>query len=414
MSLATERGPSGKKAPLGLRILREFTDFPATTAIGLLWIVVYAAMALHQGTLQAGADWLRGGIQPTTAHLFGDLTSRELYEGQVWRTVTATFVHFSLIHLVLNLVGLYQLGRVVEDWHGSWRFVTLYTLIGGMGNVLAGLVRPWVPTATSAAWITPSGGGSTAIFGLVTLIGVGAWRSRTRFGDYAKGVALFLLVLNAALAVLMRRYIDNFGHAGGALVGALLGLAHPALSHEPEGRPARRAGWVGIGVLVACAAAQALADRWEVLARREAIHVVQREATVRNRLGHLELLLETTRERTRRGPAPRPVVIPRSQAARAGSRKVEEIPLSALRQVIRVALKSLDADPGDLDSGPTAGAFRQMHDLAEAAADRAPTPGGYHVFEQSWLAVHGRARAEADAALAAVQATEARAAKSRR
>ena len=403
-----------KTAPWRVRVLREFTDFPATTTIGALWVVVYAAMALHQGTPHAGADWLGGGIQTSTSHLFGDLTSRELYAGQVWRVVTATFVHFSLIHLGLNLVGLYQLGRVVEDWHGSWRFAALYAAIGGMGNALAGYARPWVFRGDEVAWITHSGGGSTAIFGFVTLIGVGAWRSKTRFGDYAKGVALLLLALNAGLAIALRKYLDNLGHAGGAIVGATLGLFQAALNHEPEGRSARRVGWIGIGVLAACAGAQGWADIAEAAAYRKALTLARLQAEEQHaefRRRNLELLRETVRERTRRGPVPVPVPLNRRKTGREGGRKVDEIPLSLLREAIFAALGSLADDHGDLDSVPTATDYSRVRKLAEKALERSPTPGQYHAFERSWEAVHARATAEVETAIRARQALQPREAK---
>lgn len=392
------------RTPMAVRILREFTDFPATTTIGALWIAVYLAMALYQGTLHAGSAWLEGGIETSTAHLFGDLTSRDLYAGEVWRTVTATFVHFSLIHLTLNLVGLYQLGRVVEDWHGSWRFVALYAAIGGVGNAIAGLARPFFPPGGEKAWLTHSGGGSTAIFGMVTLIGVGAWRSRTRFGDYAKGIALLLLLVNGVLAVVLRKYLDNLGHAGGAIVGAVLGLFQSALNHEPEGPSARRTGWIGIGVLAACAAAQGWDDRAEAQVRRRVVKAGEQEDLARRaffRQGHLQLLYGATRERTRRGPSPLPT--PRRPPRFDGGRKMEEIPLPALRETIRAALRALDADRGDLDSGPTAAAYLRIHQLGEAAIEKAPTPGQFHAFEAAWQAVHARASTEAEAARVTLQ-----------
>ena len=74
---------------------------------------------------------------------------------------------------------------------------------------------------------------------------MGAWRSRTRFGDYAKGIILFLLVLNGVIAYVLRHYLDHYGHAGGAIVGALVGLAWRAGGWDAT------AAWVG--VLVASA-----------------------------------------------------------------------------------------------------------------------------------------------------------------
>ena len=73
--------------------------------------------------------WLLLGF-PGGGDRFGDLTLRELGQGQVWRLITCNFIHFSLIHLALNLLAMYQLGSMVEEWYGSHQFVFIYALLG--------------------------------------------------------------------------------------------------------------------------------------------------------------------------------------------------------------------------------------------------------------------------------------------
>ena len=53
-------------------------------------LVVFVAMAWGQGSLQAGKDPLTGGISLLQAHRFGDQTAAEIYQGQVWRSITST------------------------------------------------------------------------------------------------------------------------------------------------------------------------------------------------------------------------------------------------------------------------------------------------------------------------------------
>ncbi len=395
------------------RVLREFTTFPATTAIGLLWIVVYVAMSAVQVVPPVQESWLGGGISSTTAHFFGDLTSAELYRGQVWRVVTATFVHYGLLHLVVNLVSLFLLGRWVEDWYGTGRFVALYVVLGGLGNTLAGLSRPFLPTiAGRDPWLNHSGGGSTAIFGLVTLLGVGAWRSKTRFGDYAKGIILFQLVVNGALAWFLRKSLDHYGHAGGAIVGALVGLADHVLSQNPEGPGSRLAGRVGALILLCCALAQGAADLREPWPRPiTPVRMVPAppppppipplpEAQRRLRVVlELELIAQAVFQRsTLDRPFP-PVTLPVQpslgrlrSAIHHGQRPIASLPPT---QILTLILPDLDAHRGDLGSGATAEPYRQMVRLAREAARRRPSTGQVRAFGLAWEAVFRRATEEA-------------------
>ncbi|MBX6312734.1 MAG: rhomboid family intramembrane serine protease, partial [Isosphaeraceae bacterium] len=256
------------------RFLRaEGRDFPATYALGAAWLAVYLAMAAWQGTFQATGDWFFGSISTATSHVFGDQTPRELAYGQFWRALTATFIHYSLLHLGLNLIGLIQFGRMVEDWYGSGPLLLLYAVIGFLGNLTSGLLKPWLKFNPT----TPSGGGSGVVVGLIALIAVAGWMSRSRFGNYVRTVMLILLALTALMGFLFKN-LDNLGHAGGALFGALAGLFHPALSREADRRFRIIAGLLGVAAILLCAGLQVRANQREaraVVAVREAGRMVE-------------------------------------------------------------------------------------------------------------------------------------------
>jgi membrane associated rhomboid family serine protease len=222
-----------------------------------LWVAVFVAMILVQGGFQQGGDLLSGGVSAATGDRFGSVTSAQVYAGQWWRALTATFIHYSLVHLFVNTAGLYQIGPLIESWYGSAAFLGLYAVLGVGGNLLAALSRPWIARQLAGLGNVhfpdyPCGGGSGVLCGLVALLAVVGWRSRSRFGDYLKAQMLGVLGFTAALGLMLPN-VDNFGHAGGAVAGALVGLTHRRLVRL-AGRPSARALGVAGGLLIAVAA----------------------------------------------------------------------------------------------------------------------------------------------------------------
>jgi GlpG protein len=65
----------------------------------------------------------------------------EVEQGQVWRLLTPIFLHFSLWHLLFNLLWMQDLGMVLEERIGTWRYagvVLLVALVSNMAQYVAG------------------------------------------------------------------------------------------------------------------------------------------------------------------------------------------------------------------------------------------------------------------------------------
>ena len=80
-----------------------------------------------------------------------------LQDGQWWRILTGAFLHGSIIHIGVNMLSLYFLGRFIEFALGPWRMLLVYMfslVASGLGVVYLG--APDVPVV----------GASGAIFGL--------------------------------------------------------------------------------------------------------------------------------------------------------------------------------------------------------------------------------------------------------
>jgi len=127
--------------------------------------------------------------------------------GEWYRLITAMFLHYGVLHLLLNMVLLWQLGRYLEDKLGPLRFLTLYLLAGLGGNVAAYLFS--APNA-------PTAGASTSIFGLVLAMIVINRRLRL---DITQLIPLLVVNLLFTFSV---PNISVPGHLGGLIVGGLV------------------------------------------------------------------------------------------------------------------------------------------------------------------------------------------------
>ncbi len=214
-------------------VVQEVRDFPATFAFCLLWVIVFGGFMgtqISSGAHPSWQKWLFFGIG--NGHRFGDLTLEDLGAYEYWRLITSTFIHFSLIHLVLNTAAMYQIGTLVESWYGTPQSIFIYGVTGGVGNLISALIRYEIGSNPHIH----SGGGSVVIMGLVGLCAVAGLRSKTPMGLSLGRLMLFFIVVTAAIGIALPQYIDNWGHTGGALVGAVLGFMHRGLLRAAQPR----------------------------------------------------------------------------------------------------------------------------------------------------------------------------------
>jgi membrane associated rhomboid family serine protease len=241
-------------------LAREIRDFPATVVFSVIWIAVFAAMVAVRMQDHPSPTWWRFLVSGFgDGHRFGDLTLNDLARGEWWRLITCTFVHYSLIHIALNVVAFYLLGTLLESWYGSPLSVLIYGITGAGGNLISACIKYELGTNT----LIHAGGGSVVVMGQVGLCAVIGWRSRRSMGGELGWQMVKALALTGLLGIAFPRYIDNWGHAGGALAGFPLGLLHGWFIRH------RQAPWAwGLGVftglvIAGCFVAQLSADRRE-------------------------------------------------------------------------------------------------------------------------------------------------------
>jgi membrane associated rhomboid family serine protease len=127
--------------------------------------------------------------------------------GEWYRLVTAMFLHFGVLHLLMNMYALWILGRELEGVLGRLRFVGLYLLAGLGGNVAAYVLG--APNQSTA-------GASTAVFGLMSAIFVILRRL-----NLSVAPILPVIVINVIFTFAVAN-ISWQGHMGGLVVGAVV------------------------------------------------------------------------------------------------------------------------------------------------------------------------------------------------
>jgi rhomboid protease GluP len=143
--------------------------------------------------------------------MMGMKSNAAIEAGQWWRLITPMFLHGGIFHIGFNMYALYVLGPSLERFYGKISYLMLYLVAGVAGNVFSFMFS-----------VYPSLGASTAIFGLLAGQGVFLYQHRELFGKSAQRSlmnVIFIAVINFVIG--LSPGIDNWGHLGGFIGGAL-------------------------------------------------------------------------------------------------------------------------------------------------------------------------------------------------
>lgn len=99
---------------------------------------------------------------------FGAMQGEAVLHGQLWRLITAQYLHGGTGHLFINMLVLHFLGRPLERIWSPKKFFVVYTLCGLFGNVFYTVLgaRGWIHPQM------PAVGASGSINGLLGIVAV--------------------------------------------------------------------------------------------------------------------------------------------------------------------------------------------------------------------------------------------------
>ncbi len=135
--------------------------------------------------------------------------------GEYWRLLTATFMHFGFGHLLNNMVMLFAAGQILERALGKWKYLLLY-LVAGIG----GCTLSYFEMLHSGEYAV-SAGASGSVFGIV---GALAWIVIVHKGRYETltGKGMIGMIVLCLYYGVSEGNVDNWGHIGGLVMGFLL------------------------------------------------------------------------------------------------------------------------------------------------------------------------------------------------
>ena len=132
--------------------------------------------------------------------------------GRWWTLVSANFLHGGILHILFNMMAFNQIAPLVIREFGSYRMLVIFLVGGSVGFLVSYLAGVLVTIGASAA--------------ICSLIGAALYYGKSRGGVY--GQAIFRQVGGWVIGLfifgLIIPGINNWGHGGGLICGALLGM----------------------------------------------------------------------------------------------------------------------------------------------------------------------------------------------
>lgn len=202
-------------------------------------------------------DFVFPGARGEAIKVWGMNMQAGFAAGELWRPLTAMFLHADLLHIVLNMYALWQLCPALERNIGSARFSAIYFGAGLAGSLASLLFEPASLGASGAIC------GVMATYVRFERVALGSFRAVLR--DPVGSQFLVWLLINIVIGFTVAR-VSNAGHIGGMLGGwAVSAAVVPALDGFQRGRLSKKpspARCVAVALLLAAIGAAAFRPVW--------------------------------------------------------------------------------------------------------------------------------------------------------
>lgn len=214
-------------------IKRDFTRYKATYVLSIITLLVWLWKFFTYGTSATSAfNLFKSGAILGQVMVFDP--------SQMWRLLTANFIHIGWAHVLLNVATLFFIGRQIENVFGWLRFTLIYLLSGIFGNAMVFLLTPQVVSA----------GASTSLFGLFAAVVGLAYFTKHPFLQQIGRMFTVLIVANLVMNLFSLGNVSIWAHIGGAIGGLLLSAILPPKAFVPSIRKQYRVFAIGAFIIL--------------------------------------------------------------------------------------------------------------------------------------------------------------------
>lgn len=195
--------------------------------LGFVPLIIYGSATLYVAgillTLLFGGDVMGGGnplgmlaAHPDINLMLGASGARPVFGlGMWWTVLSAGWLHGGILHIVINMMWVRNLGPATADIYGGARMVLIYTLGSVGGFLLSSVAGAYLGIPRFGAYQTV--GASAPVFGMLgALMHYGRRSGSSMVYAEARSYAIIMIIFG-----FMFPGIDNAAHLGGFAGGYL-------------------------------------------------------------------------------------------------------------------------------------------------------------------------------------------------
>lgn len=148
--------------------------------------------------------------------IFGAFVTSGITQGMFWLFVTSAFLHFSIFHVFLNMVALFDIGRIIEREFSNKILLFIFTFGAILGSIFTYLLSSI--QGSNIMSIGASGG----IFALIGFLFHKIFIQKEDFAGINSSAITNSLIL--ALVISFLPQVNWVAHLGGFIFGILVSM----------------------------------------------------------------------------------------------------------------------------------------------------------------------------------------------